>query len=197
MTTYLHILQQSIQQFITNYTILSYLSLPPCHLQISVAPPLVSPYGKSSQGRVQVHSYKERHDDDDDNLSHKSNWYVWSHVTPQFHSSHTTFHTYLHTFLSVFLFIPPHLYCLNNEVKFIFINVPSQQPDSQLQKQHNTETQITNDNKQDTYETNKANNRKRKSLITHYHNSLMISYLSMIMCFSEHILITKQRQKQT
>ena len=155
---------------------MSYLSLPPCHLQISEAPPLVSPYGKSSQGRVQVHSYKERHDDDDND---KSNLHIWSHITPQFHSSHTSFHIFLHTFLSVFLFIPPHLDCLENSVQFTF-NVPSQQPDSQLQKQHNIETEITKDNKEDTY---KANNRIHKSLITYYHNSLMTSYPSMIMCF--------------
>jgi hypothetical protein len=46
----------------------------------------------------------------------------------------------------------------------------SQEPDGQLQKQHNKETQITNENKQHTYETNKANNRILKSLITHYNN---------------------------
>ena len=173
----------SILQFITKDPILSYLSLLPCHLQISEAPPLVSPYGKSSQGRVRVHSYKERHDDDNnnDNLSHKTNLHVWSHITPQFHSSHISFHMYLHMYISVFLFILLHLYCFHNSVQFIFINVLSQQPDSQLQKQYNKETQITKDNNQDTYETNK---RIRKSLITHYHNSLMISNLSMIMALS-------------
>jgi len=46
-----------------------------------------------------------------------------------------------------------------NSIHFIFINVPNQQPDGQLHRQHNKETQITNDNQQDTYETNKINNR--------------------------------------
>jgi fucose permease len=29
-----------------------------------------------------------------------------------------------------------------NSIQFLFINVPSQQPNGQLQKQHNTQTQI-------------------------------------------------------
>jgi hypothetical protein len=32
-----------------------------------------------------------------------------------------------------------------NSIQFWFINVPSQQPDGQLQKQHNKQTQITMD----------------------------------------------------
>jgi hypothetical protein len=36
----------------------------------------------------------------------------------------------------------------------MFINVPSEQSGGHLQKQHNNQTQITKDNKQDTYETN-------------------------------------------
>jgi len=35
----------------------------------------------------------------------------------------------------------------------MFIDVPSQQSDDQLQKQHNIETWILKDNKQGTYET--------------------------------------------
>jgi len=35
-------------------------------------------------------------------------------------------------------------------VQFIFINVSNQQPDDQLQKQHNTEAQITKEIKKDT-----------------------------------------------
>jgi len=35
-------------------------------------------------------------------------------------------------------------------IRFIFINVPSEQPDGQLQQKRNTETQITKDNKQET-----------------------------------------------
>jgi hypothetical protein len=34
-------------------------------------------------------------------------------------------------------------------IQFWFINVPSQQPDGQLQKQHNIQTQITMDKEQD------------------------------------------------
>lgn len=179
----------STWQYITNATIMSYLSLPPCHLQISEEPPSVSPYGKSSQGRVQVHSYKERHNDGDND---KSNLHVWSHITPQFHSSHISFHIYFHTFLSVFLFIPPHLYCLDNSVKFIFINVLSQKPDSQLQKQHNIETQITKDNKEDTHETNKANNRIHTSLITQFTTDIISEYDNGLF---QYILITTYRQK--
>jgi hypothetical protein len=59
-------------------------------------------------------------------------------------------------------------------IQFISINVTSQQPDGQLQRQHNMETQITQDNKQDTYQTNKTSKRILKSLITHYNNGLMI-----------------------
>jgi uncharacterized phage protein gp47/JayE len=36
-----------------------------------------------------------------------------------------------------------------NSIQFRFINVPSQQPDGQLQKQHNKQTQITMDMEQD------------------------------------------------
>jgi hypothetical protein len=36
-----------------------------------------------------------------------------------------------------------------NSIQFRFINVPSQQPDGQLQKQHNKQTQITMDKQQD------------------------------------------------
>ena len=35
----------------------------------------------------------------------------------------------------------------------MFINVPSQQTDGQLQRQYNIETQIIKDNKHDTYQT--------------------------------------------
>jgi len=45
--------------------------------------------------------------------------------------------------------------------------VPNQQPDGQLHRQHNKETQIINDNQQDTYETNKINNRILKPFITY------------------------------
>ena len=45
-----------------------------------------------------------------------------------------------------------------NSAEFIFINVTSQQPDGQLQKQHNIEAQTTKTTKQDTYETNNNNN---------------------------------------
>jgi hypothetical protein len=31
-------------------------------------------------------------------------------------------------------------------IQFLFINVPNEQPDGQLQKRHNTETQITKEN---------------------------------------------------
>jgi hypothetical protein len=37
----------------------------------------------------------------------------------------------------------------NNSIKFIFINVPIQKLDGQLQKQHNIEKQITKSNIQD------------------------------------------------
>jgi len=56
------------------------------------------------------------------------------------------------------------------EIQFIVINLPTQKPDGQLKKQHNTETQITQENKQDTYQTSKTNNRILKSLITHYNS---------------------------
>ena len=39
-----------------------------------------------------------------------------------------------------------------NSIQFLFIIVPSQQPDGQLQKEHNVQTQITDENKQDTNE---------------------------------------------
>jgi hypothetical protein len=41
-----------------------------------------------------------------------------------------------------------------NSIQFWFISVPNQQPDGQLQKQHNKQTQITMDNKQDKNKTN-------------------------------------------
>jgi hypothetical protein len=41
----------------------------------------------------------------------------------------------------------------DNSIQFWFINVPSQQPDGQLHKQHNTQTQITTDSEQHTNET--------------------------------------------
>jgi len=44
----------------------------------------------------------------------------------------------------------------------LFIDTPSQQPHGPQQKEHNTQTQITKNNKQDTYETN-TNNKKRIS----------------------------------
>jgi hypothetical protein len=40
--------------------------------------------------------------------------------------------------------------------------VPSLQPDGQLQKQHNIQTQITADNEQDTDETDTTNKKKNK-----------------------------------
>jgi len=43
---------------------------------------------------------------------------------------------------------------LNNSIQFAFINMLSQQTHGQSQKQHDTRAQITNYNKQDTYETN-------------------------------------------
>ena len=43
-----------------------------------------------------------------------------------------------------------------NKIELIFINVTSLQPDGQLQKQHNTETRIIKNNKQDMCETNKT-----------------------------------------
>jgi hypothetical protein len=43
----------------------------------------------------------------------------------------------------------------------LFINVPSQQPDGQLHKQHNIQTQITTDNKQDTNETDTTKTNKQ------------------------------------
>jgi mannitol-1-phosphate/altronate dehydrogenase len=55
-----------------------------------------------------------------------------------------------------------------NSIHFIFITVPSQQPDAQLQKQNNIDTHITKEIN-GTYHTNKTN-RKRKSLMTHYNN---------------------------
>jgi hypothetical protein len=41
-----------------------------------------------------------------------------------------------------------------NSIQFIFINAPNQEPDGQLQRQHNEETQIINDNQHDTREIN-------------------------------------------
>lgn len=55
--------------------------------------------------------------------------------------------------------------------------MPSQQPDGQLQKQYNIQTQVTRDNKQDTHaaNANKTNRRLLKTLITtHYKNKLII-----------------------
>ena len=49
----------------------------------------------------------------------------------------------------------------NNSFQFQFVNVPSQQPDGQLHKQHNVQTQITTDNKQDT---NKRNKQRKEYL---------------------------------
>ena len=50
-------------------------------------------------------------------------------------------------------------------VQFVFIITLSQQPNGQQQKQHNIKTQITKDNKQDTYEnkTQKTNKRTKKN----------------------------------
>jgi hypothetical protein len=40
----------------------------------------------------------------------------------------------------------PALYvCVLIIIQYLFMNVPSEQPDGQLQKQHNVETQITKD----------------------------------------------------
>jgi hypothetical protein len=58
-----------------------------------------------------------------------------------------------------------------SSVQFTFIKVSRQQPGGQLHKQHNIQTQITKDNKQDTYETNtNKENTILKSLFTHYNN---------------------------
>jgi hypothetical protein len=53
-------------------------------------------------------------------------------------------------------------------IQFWFINVPSQQPDGQLQKQHNKQTQITMDKEQD----KKTNTTKQinKQTITYLNN---------------------------
>ena len=60
----------------------------------------------------------------------------------------------MHTILTTILYN-------NNSIQFQFINVPSQQPDGQLQKQHNTQTQITTNNKQDTIEINTTKTHKQ------------------------------------
>ena len=52
----------------------------------------------------------------------------------------------------------------NNSIQFQFINVPNQQPDGQLQKQHNIQTQITKDNKQDINETNTTKTNKQMKI---------------------------------
>ena len=54
----------------------------------------------------------------------------------------------------------------SSSIQIMFIDVPSQQPDGQIQQQHNIETRITKDNKHVPYETNKTNNRILKSLIS-------------------------------
>ena len=48
----------------------------------------------------------------------------------------------------------------NNSIQFQFINVPNQQPEGQLQKQHNVETQITTDNIQNKNKTNTTKTNK-------------------------------------
>jgi hypothetical protein len=52
-----------------------------------------------------------------------------------------------------------------NSIQFWFINVPSQQPDGQLQKQHNIQTQITMDKEQN--KINKHNKTNKKQTITY------------------------------
>ena len=49
-------------------------------------------------------------------------------------------------------------------IQFMFNDVPSQQPDGQIQQQHNIETWIKKDNKEGTHETYtyKTSNRKLK-----------------------------------
>jgi hypothetical protein len=48
----------------------------------------------------------------------------------------------------------PHNIIIIIHFNSILVNVPSQQADGQLHKQHNVQTQITTDNKQDTNKTN-------------------------------------------
>jgi len=65
--------------------------------------------------------------------------------------------------------------------------MPSQQPDDQLQKQHNIQTQITRNNKQDIHaaNTNKTNRRLLKTLIT-------IQCKNKIIIKSEHVNFPSQ-----
>ena len=58
----------------------------------------------------------------------------------------------------------------------MFTNVPSQQPDDQLQKRHIVLTSIIKDNKQGTYEmyTYKTNDGKLKSLISVSYNIKLV-----------------------
>jgi len=76
----------------------------------------------------------------------------------------------MHINFSVSFVFFPEIFQQKSSIQFIFINVPNQQSDGQLQRQNNKETQITNDNQQDTYETNKINNRIFKPFITHDSN---------------------------
>jgi len=48
----------------------------------------------------------------------------------------------------------------------MFINVPSKQPDGQLQKQHKMQTRITEDNKEETYQTH---TKQTTEYLDHYH----------------------------
>jgi len=73
--------------------------------------------------------------------------------------------------------------------------MPSQQPDGQLQKQHNIQTQITRDNKQDTYGANKTSRRLLKILITtQYKNKLInLSVLISLVKISKSLQTDKSR----
>jgi hypothetical protein len=48
----------------------------------------------------------------------------------------------------------------------MFINVPSEHPDDQLHKQHKIQTRVTEDNKEETYQTR---TKQTAEYLNHYH----------------------------
>jgi hypothetical protein len=70
-------------------------------------------------------------------------------------------------------------------MQFLFVYVPSQQPDGQLQKQHNIQTPVTEHNKRDSNETvtDKTNKNTVKSGIrTPYNNEPITAVPNLTQC---------------
>jgi len=70
-----------------------------------------------------------------------------------------------------------------SSTQFLFLNVPGQQPDGQLQNQQNTEKNITKDTKQDTHKSHTHNTNKSivNDEVIHNKNIIIIIIIIIIL----------------